>query len=74
VLLEEIPNSAHASTIAAAEIGRRPRGERRSRIAERGLITRLYYTWRRIYAKSVIFEVDWRLAGEVDFFLVGITD
>jgi hypothetical protein len=43
-------------------------------MAERGLITESYYTWRRIYAKSVIFEIDLIFGGDVDFFSWGITD
>ena len=31
-------------------------------MAERGLITQRYYTWRRIHAKTVIFEMDGILA------------
>ena len=38
-------------------------------MAERGLITWSYYTWRRIQARSVIFEVDWRLAVRLIFLL-----
>jgi len=37
-------------------------------MAERGLITWSYYTWRKIYAKSVIFEVDWLLVVTLIFF------
>ena len=39
-------------------------------MAERGLITWSYYTWRRIQARSVIFEVDWRLAVRLIFLLM----
>ena len=36
-------------------------------MAERGLITWSYYTWRRIQARSVIFEVDEQLAVRLIF-------